>query len=283
MKTFTVACIQNCASDDMTATLSAVDVLCRQAHDNGAELLCLPEYFSCLHVSAAGFEIGAQAEITHPGVGALTQLAADLGVWILLGSVAVTGRDGKLFNRSILVDASGEITARYDKIHLFDVDLANGESYRESDTLAPGEQAVVADTPWGPMGLSICYDLRFAQLYRALAHAGALFLTVPAAFMKTTGQAHWHVLLRARAIETGCYVFAPCQYGSHGTANTFGHSLIVDPWGEVVADAGDGPGYALATVDIGKVEAARRMVPALRHDRNFTLCDSQPKIHSVSA
>ena len=164
-----------------------------------------------------------------------------------LHSLDIAHRDLKPEN--LLLDGDGHVVARYNKIHLFDVDLPNGEVYRESDIFEPGDQAVVAPTPWGSMGLSVCYDLRFAALYRSLAQAGASFLTVPAAFTRTTGMAHWHTLLRARAIETGSYVFAPCQYGSHGKSVTYGHSLVVDPWGEVLADAGDGPGFALAEVD----------------------------------
>jgi predicted amidohydrolase len=162
------------------------------------------------------------------------------------------------------------VVARYDKIHMFDVDLPNGETYRESNGVRPGEQAVVAATPWGGLGLTICYDVRFGYLHRALAHAGAAMLTVPAAFTVPTGQAHWHVLLRARAIETGCYVFAPAQTGEHAEGRlTYGHSLIVSPWGEVLADAGEKPGFIVADVDLDAVHKARAMVPALRHDREF--------------
>ncbi len=162
------------------------------------------------------------------------------------------------------------IVARYDKIHMFDVDLPNGETYRESNGVRPGEQAVVAATPWGGLGLTICYDVRFAYLHRALAHAGAAMLTVPAAFTVPTGQAHWHVLLRARAIETGCFVFAPAQTGEHAEGRlTYGHSLIVSPWGEVLADAGEKPGFITADIDLEQVHKARSMVPALRHDREF--------------
>ena len=176
---------------------------------------------------------------------------------------------------------SGAVAARYDKIHLFDVDLPGGESYRESATIAPGACGVVADLPWGRLGLSICYDLRFAGLYRALAQAGADFLTVPAAFTRTTGQAHWHVLLRARAIETGCYVFAPCQYGVHaGDRATYGHSLIVDPWGQVLADGGEERGVVVAEVDPAAVARARAMIPALAHDRPFDLAEAGAEVAS---
>jgi predicted amidohydrolase len=183
-------------------------------------------------------------------------------------------------NRSLLIDAAGAIVARYDKIHLFDVDLDGGESYRESATVQPGDRPVLAPTPWGLMGLSICYDLRFAYLYRALAQAGALYLAIPAAFTYTTGSAHWHVLVRARAIETGCFVFAANQGGTHAEGKrTWGHSLIVDPWGRVLADGGEAVGFVTAEIDPAKVEEARSMVPALRHDRDI----ARPSLPSLAA
>jgi len=267
--TFNVACIQNCAGPDMARNVAESVELVRAAHGEGADLVCLPEFFTCLDVSEAGLEVGGLPESEHPGLAALRALAGELGVWILAGSLAIRVESGKLRNRSYLFDASGGIVTRYDKIHLFDVDLPGGESYRESDVFEPGGEAVVAPTPWGLLGLSVCYDLRFAQLYRALAQAGARFVTVPAAFTRTTGEAHWHVLLRARAIETGSYVFAPCQHGRHGKGFTYGHSLIVDPWGKVLADAGDGPGFVVASVEPARVDEVRRMIPALEHDRPF--------------
>ena len=278
-----VACVQNCASADMPASIAAARELCERAALDGAKLLCLPEFFSCLSMGDAGFEVGGQAEKDHPALAAFSELADRLDTWILLGSVAVTVDSGKLHNRSILIDANGRVAARYDKIHLFDVDLANGESYRESDVLEPGDAAVVAETPWGGLGMTICYDLRFAYLYRTLARAGAYFLTVPAAFTKTTGQAHWHVLLRARAIETGSYVFAPCQYGQHGSAVSYGHSLIVDPWGAVIADAGEDEGYAIADVDTEQVHRARAMIPALTHDRDYSQPPTGSRLVRASA
>jgi predicted amidohydrolase len=184
--------------------------------------------------------------------------------------LAIRRDDGRVANRSLLVDATGHVAARYDKIHLFDVDLGPSESYRESDVIAPGDRLVVAPTPWGRLGLSVCYDLRFPHLYRALAKAGADFLAIPAAFTRTTGAAHWHVLVRARAIETGCYVLAPAQCGTHAEGRlTFGHSLIVDPWGTVLADAGGETGVITAEIDAAQVAEARRRVPALSHDRAF--------------
>ncbi len=267
--TFVVACIQSCAGADVEANVAETAKLVRMAQRKGAQLICLPEFFSCLHLSESGMEVGAAPEEHHPVLPRFRGLAKELGAWILLGSLAVRAGSGKYRNRSFLLDTSGRIVARYDKLHLFDVDLAGGERYRESDTFEPGSEAVLAPTPWGPLGLSVCYDLRFAYLYRALARAGAKFLTVPAAFTKTTGKAHWHVLVRSRAIETGSYVFAPSQYGRHGKGQTYGHSLVVDPWGQVLADGGEGPGFVMAEVDPAKVDEARRMIPALGHDRPF--------------
>jgi predicted amidohydrolase len=260
--------VQNCAGPEIGPSLEEATALVRAARAQGAELICLPEYFSCLKTSDDQFVIGALSEAEHPALPHFRDLARELGAWLLLGSLAIKAGPGKVTNRSYLVDAAGEIAARYDKLHLFDVDLADGERYRESAAVAPGSNAVVAPTPWATLGLSICYDLRFPYLYRALAQAGAQILTVPAAFARTTGQAHWHVLLRARAIETGCYVLAPCQCGTHGGGRpTYGHSLIVDPWGRILADGGDEPGIVTATLDLAEVAKARAMIPALQHDR----------------
>jgi len=268
-KKFRVACIQNRAGPDMAASMEEAEILSRDAVADCADLICLPEFFSCLEVAPDLFNVGATIEADHPAIPLFSDLAQESGVWVLLGSLAVTTPSGKIRNRSLLLDSSGEIVSRYDKIHLFDVNLADGETYRESAIVEAGEEAVVAPTPWGLMGLSVCYDLRFAHLYRSLAQAGAHFLTVPAAFTKTTGEAHWHTLLRARAIETGCYVFAPCQWGTHGEAETYGHSLIIDPWGKVLADGGEDSGYVCADIDPDQVTQARSMIPALGHDRPY--------------
>ena len=267
---FKVACIQNCATEDLVASVADACELIRAARAADADLVCTPEFFSCLSMTSDGLFVGRYTEETHPALPVCRDLAAELGIWLLLGSLAVRGDTGKLRNRSYVIDATGQVVARYDKIHLFDVDLGPGESYRESDVLEPGEHAVNAPTPWGLLGLSVCYDLRFAYLYRALARAGALFLTVPAAFTRTTGKAHWHALLRTRAIETGSYVFAPCQYGAHGKAQTYGHSLVIDPWGEVLCDAGEDRGFVVADVYTHRVEQARKKIPALQHDRVFS-------------
>ena len=271
-ETFKVACVQNCAGTETEPNLKDCAELVREAAGRGAAFILLPEYFTGLDIQGHILIPEAFAETDHPALPLFAGLAQEHRAWILLGSLAITLEGGAIANRSYLLDPDGAIAARYDKVHLFDVDLAGGESYRESETIAPGACATVADLPWGRVGLSICYDLRFAQLYRALAKAGTDFLTVPAAFTKTTGQAHWHVLLRARAIETGCFVFAPCQFGVHaGDRATYGHSLIIDPWGQVLADGGEGRGVAVAEVDPAAVARARAMIPALQHDRAFDL------------
>ncbi len=264
---FKVALVQNRAGADMDANITECSDLVRQAHDRGADLICLPELFSCLHSGDGKLDVGAHPEDSHPALQHFRNLARELDTWIQPGSVAVEMPTRKLRNRAVMLDPAGNLVARYDKVHMFDVDLADGESYRESDIFESGDEAVLAPTPWGLVGLTVCYDLRFAYLYRSLAQAGAHYLTVPAAFMRTTGKAHWQVLLRSRAIETGCYVFAACQWGAHGDAVTYGHSLVVAPWGEVIADGGESGGVVIAEVDPAKVEEARAMVPALRHDR----------------
>lgn len=270
-QTFKTACIQNSAGPEIGPSTEEATGLIRAAAAEGAELICTPEYFSCLSTSDDAFLVGAMSEAEHPALPLYRDLARELGVWLLLGSLAIKAGPDKVYNRSYLIGADGGIAARYDKLHMFDVDLAEGESYRESAAIEPGERAVLAPTPWGDLGMTICYDLRFAGLYRALAQAGASFLAVPAAFAKTTGQAHWHILLRARAIETGCYVIAPCQYGTHGGGRpTYGHSLIVDPWGRVLADGGEDAGFVMAEIDPAEVAKARAMIPSLQHDRDFT-------------
>ncbi len=212
----------------------------------------------------------ATDEAANPALAAFRNLARETGAWILVGSLAIKVEASRLANRSFLLGPDGVIAARYDKIHMFDADLKNGESYRESALFRPGEDTVLAALPWGTLGMTVCYDLRFPHLYRALAQAGADFLSVPAAFTVPTGKAHWHVLQQARAIENGCFVFAPAQWGEHAEGRkTYGHSLIVDPWGEVLADAGEGIGFITAEIDPARVEEARRMVPALRHDRTI--------------
>jgi predicted amidohydrolase len=270
MPRFTVACVQTNASPDIDDNLRRTTPLVRAARAAGAALILLPENVAVLEPDNRRLLETAVPEADHPALAAFRDLARETAAWILIGSLAARLDDGRIANRSLLLDANGAVVARYDKIHLFDVDLGNGESYRESATMRPGDRAVVAETPWGGLGLSICYDLRFPHLYRALAKAGATFLAIPAAFTRTTGRAHWHVLQRARAIESGCFVFAPAQCGTHAQSReTFGHSLIVDPWGEILADGGEEVGFVTAEIDTAAVAEARRRIPALDHDRAF--------------
>ena len=265
---FKVACVQNSAIDDVAHNIRDASELVRQAVGEGAEFVCLPEYFTCLEKTDTGYIERGFAEGEHPGLAHFAALAAELKTWLLLGSLAVKVSEDKVSNRSYLLNADGEVVQTYNKVHLFDVSLKRGESYKESNTVAAGDSAKVADLPWGRLGFSVCYDVRFPQLYRQLAHAGADFISIPAAFTATTGAAHWHILVRARAIETGCYVFAPNQFGQRPWGRrTYGHSLIVDPWGEVLADGGEERGFSIAEIDTDKVREARRMIPALTHDR----------------
>ena len=265
---FKVACVQNCATNDMSANLATVEHLVRDAHAQGASLVCLPEFFCNLEPADGSYYDNGYEADQHPALAALRTLGSELGVWLLLGSIPVKAADRKVHNRCIVLDPQGSIVATYNKIHLFDVAIKDGQSYKESNGVAPGGEAVIAALPWGGLGLSICYDLRFLHLYRQLAQHGASFLSIPAAFTAKTGAAHWHTLVRARAIETGCYVFAPGQCGTRpwGRA-TYGHSLIVDPWGTVLADGGEEEGVIVAEVDPLRVTEVRRMIPSLTHDR----------------
>lgn len=270
--TFTAACLQVNAGEDMMENVRVAADLTRAARSVGADLVLMPENVVMMAKDRADMIARAEPEETHRALAAFRALAQETGTWLHCGSLAVRLAGGLLANRTYLLDGTGAVRAVYDKIHMFDVDLGAGESYRESETFLPGNRAVLASTPWGGLGLSICYDLRFPMLYRRLAQAGASFLAVPAAFTETTGRAHWHVLLRARAIENGCYVFAPAQFGEHaGGRRTFGHALIIAPWGEVLADAGEGPGFITAKIDPAQVARARGRVPSFAHDRPFTL------------
>jgi predicted amidohydrolase len=265
-----VACIQPCSGQDMAENLRVACELARAAEGEGAKLIALPENVALMDHRTE--EVRAQATLVenHPAIKAFAEIARDTGAWILAGSVGALAPDGWVANCSVLLDDKGAIAARYDKIHMFDVDLPNGEIYRESDSFRPGGDAVVAATPWGGLGMSVCYDLRFPQLYRALAHGGAEMIAIPAAFTKVTGEGVWHVLNRARAIESAAFVLSPCMWGSHsGGRTTFGHSLIIDPWGAVLADAGEGVGFVTAEIDLADVAKARASIPALQHDREF--------------
>jgi predicted amidohydrolase len=267
---FRAALLQITSSNDMAENIAAVSRMIRDAASDGADFVLTPETTGLMERRTKAVFEKACTEENDPGLAAFRELAADLGIWLLIGSLAVKLSADKLANRSFLIDDQGGVVARYDKIHMFDVDLPGGESYRESKNYTPGDKAVIAETPWGPLGLTVCYDLRFPYLYRALAKGGARMLTVPSAFTKTTGEAHWHLLMRARAIETGCFVFAPAQCGTHADGReTFGHSLVVAPWGEVLADGGKSPGIVVADVDPSSTDKARAAVPSLTHDKPF--------------
>ncbi len=266
----TIACLQTRPMPDFDTAIGEALPLARRAADDGAELLCLAEYCGGLMSADGVFRPPAAPEDSHPVLAALRGFAAEAKLWMQIGSVAVDGPGGTIINRGFLVDASGAIRARYDKIHMFDIQLSEAEVYRESTYVTPGDAAVVEDTPWARIGHTICYDLRFPGLYRDLARAGAEILTVPAAFTQTTGEVHWHVLNRARAIENGAFVVAACAHGPcPGGGATYGHSLIINPWGKVLADGGEGPGVVQATIELDEVAAARARIPSLSHDRDY--------------
>ncbi len=274
---FKAACVQTSSQLDMDANLEAASALVRDAADNGAQMVLMPENVSLMGTNREQALAMAVPEARHKALPVFTELAREKGVWLMVGSLSVRldeagGGEDMLANRSLLISDHGEIMARYDKIHMFDVNIEGGESHRESETYRPGAHAVVAATPWGELGMTICYDLRFPYLYRSLAQAGAHFLSVPSAFTRVSGRAHWHVLLRARAVETGCYIFAPAQCGDHANdRQTYGHSLIIDPWGKILAEAGESPCVIAADIDPSRVAAVRAMIPSLEHDRKFTL------------
>jgi predicted amidohydrolase len=267
---FKAACVQLRSTDDVAENIRATAALVREAAARGADFIATPEN-TTLMAPDGGAKLASSTDEAHdPALPVFTALAKELNVWLLIGSIAIKVSDTHTANRSFLIAPDGAVSARYSKIHLFDVALASGETYRESGTVAGGDAAVVADTPWGPLGLTICYDVRFPQLYRRLAQKGAFAFTVPSAFTVPTGSAHWHVLLRARAIENGAFVIAPAQGGAHANGRkTYGHSLIVGPWGEVLAEAGADPGVIMAQIDPALSADARAKVPNLRHDRDF--------------
>ena len=272
--TFRVGLIQTRAGRSPAANLDAVIKLIGEAKAGGALYVQTPEMTNIMEASRDRLLAAIAPEENDIGLATFRELARTFSIYLHIGSLAVKATADKAANRSFLIDPHGEIAARYDKIHMFDVDLANGESYRESRSYRPGEIAVLHDLPWGRLGLTICYDLRFPALYRALAEAGASFLAIPSAFTQQTGEAHWHVLNRARAIENGCYVLAAAQGGRHENGReTYGHSLVIDPWGRVVAEGGTEPGVVFAEVDPAEVAAARSRVPSLQHGRRFEVVE----------
>lgn len=270
--------VQMTAGDDPAANLTTLRDALEQAAQAGAQMVFTPEVCNCVSASRPHQTAVLHPQDTDPTLAALRAQARTLGVWVSIGSLALktTTGDAPFCNRSFLIDPQGQIVANYDKIHMFDVTLSETERYRESAAYRPGKRAVLGATPWGDVGLTVCYDLRFPALARRLAQAGAAILTVPAAFAVPTGRAHWHVLLRARAIETGCFVIAAAQTGTHPASQgksrqTYGHGLIVAPWGEVLLDMGQAPGVAVIDLDLTEVHKARARIPALEHDAPFEL------------
>ncbi|MBA2920000.1 carbon-nitrogen hydrolase family protein [Sphingomonas sp. MAH-20] len=262
--------------DPAANTRTLVDAI-GAAKAGGADMLFTPEMSNLLDRDRARSEAHLHADAEDPTLAAVRDAAREAGLWVHLGSLALRGESGQRLNRGFLIDAEGAIRATYDKIHLFDVDLPTGESWRESAVYARGDRAVAAETPWGRLGLSICYDLRFPDLYRALTGAGAAILAVPAAFTVPTGRAHWHVLLRARAIEAGVFVIAAAQAGRHQDGReTFGHSLVIGPWGDVLLDMGEAPGLGFADLDLAQVQAVRARVPAIEHRRDIPPVEVAP-------
>lgn len=277
-ETFKAAVIQMCTGVEVAPNIADACQMIREAHAAGADFIATPENTASISIRKADIQGQEARQDFHPAVSAFGSLADELNTWLMIGSIGIdvevpTGEPAKYANRSFLFGPGGRIKATYDKIHMFDVDVSETESWRESETFEAGTRAVGANLPWGGLGMTICYDMRFAHLYRTLAKAGADFFTVPSAFTVPTGQAHWHVLLRARAIECGAYVFAPAQGGTHETGRqTYGHSLIVGPWGEIIAEAaGTGPQIIYGTIDTGEVAKARARLPSLTHDRPFDL------------
>lgn len=267
---FRVACLQMQTGNDLAANLDAVRAMAREAAGGGAKWVLTPEYVLMMDGSGRVMRERALEPDAAPALPELQQLARELSVWLLAGSLTVRTDDGRIANRSYLIAADGTVTASYDKIHMFDATLPSGLVIKESSTYRSGGRAVIADTPWGKAGLTVCYDLRFPGLYRSLAQAGAMYLTIPSSFQRQTGKVHWHTLIKARAIENACFVLAPAMCGEHpGNRSTYGHTLIVDPWGEVLADGGEAPGIVYADLDPAAVAKVRGMIPSLEHDRAY--------------
>ena len=272
--TFKAAMIQMRSGLQPGANIDAAVRYIGDAKSTGAEYVLTPEMTNILAANREQLFTVAVEEEADASLATLREVARKLGIYVHIGSLAIRISPDRAANRSFLIDPKGDILARYDKIHMFDVDLAGGESYRESRNYRPGELAVLADLPWGRLGLTVCYDLRFPALYRALAEAGATMLAIPSAFTKQTGEAHWHVLIRSRAIENGCFVFAAAQGGRHENGrDTFGHSLIVDPWGRIIAEGGTEPGVIVAEINPAEVVNARARIPSLQHGRRFEIVE----------
>ena len=281
---FTAAMVQTRTRLSPEDNFKDISALIREAKAKGADYIQTPEMTNILAANRESLFKTITDESSDQSLKGYRALARELKVYLHLGSFAIKATPDRAANRAFLIDPNGEIAARYDKIHMFDVNLANGESYRESNSYQPGDTACLADLPWGRLGVTICYDMRFPALYRALAESGASFLTMPSAFTKPTGEAHWHILLRSRAIENGAFVFAAAQGGVHESKRvTYGHSLIVDPWGEILAEGGVDPGVILAKIDPAKAADARAKIPSLQHGRRFSVPEaSAAHLHLVS-
>ncbi len=270
LPTFKAALVQMCSGRDVERNVADATALIREAAAGGAEYVQTPEVTTLMELDKKLLFAAIEPEGSSKALAVFRGLAAELEIWLHIGSMGVKVAPDKIANRAFVIAPNGQITARYDKIHMFDVDLPSGESYRESNSYRAGDQAVVAELPWGGLGLTICYDLRFPQLHRALAHGGAVMIAGPSAFTKVTGEAHWHTLLKARAIESQCFVLAAAQGGRHEHGrDTYGHSLVISPWGETLAEAGVQPSVIFADIDLRLVKEARDRVPSLRHDRAF--------------
>ena len=267
---FRVGLVQMRSGRDVERNVADATALIRAAAEGGAVYVQTPEVTALMEMKRAPLFEATKPEAGNPAIAAFAALARELGIWLHIGSMGVLATPEKVANRSLLFAPDGGLVARYDKIHMFDVELPGGESYRESRNYQPGGEAVLAALPWGTLGMTVCYDLRFPALYRALAQAGADFLAIPSAFTRVTGEAHWHTLLRARAIETQCFVFAAAQGGRHESGReTYGHSLVVAPWGEILAEGGVDPGVVYADIAPAAIADARARVPSLTHDRPF--------------
>ncbi len=272
--TFRVGLIQMRSGRTPQANMDAAAQFIGEAKTGGADYVQTPEMTNIMEISREKLFATIVPEENDTTLATFRELARALGIFVHVGSLAIKASSDKAVNRSFLIDRRGDIAARYDKIHMFDVDLKGGESYRESRSYRPGDLAVLTDLPWGRLGLTICYDLRFPALYRALAEAGATLLAIPSAFTRQTGEAHWHVLMRARAIENGCFVLAAAQGGTHENGReTFGHSLVVDPWGRILAEGGTEPGVVFADIDPAEVSVARGRIPSLQHGRRFEILE----------
>jgi predicted amidohydrolase len=276
-----VACIQMNSGLDIDENLKQAGEMIRDAAREGCEFIATPENTDFMAANKFEALRIAQESDKHPGIPFFSFLAKELGVWILIGSMKIKIDDKQLVNRSFLFNDKGQLTASYDKIHMFDVDLPNGESHRESETCAPGDKVIIVNTPWKKLGMSVCYDVRFPSLYREMAQNEAEMIAVPAAFTAETGKAHWKILLRARAIETGSFIIAPAQGGQHpGDRQTYGHSMIIGPWGKVLEEKNDDePGYITSKLDFLDVTKARHAIPSLKHDRNYTLYKAKDFLH----